>query len=104
MAAARRILCEKDIAGADREVFALAGLEVERSAERNNKLQSWRIMPGKRATGLSLLERDARGTGLTAQQVTTCAFGKVDRPVLEAGIAIVAGPYPHASNHFLLPL
>ena len=103
MAAAGRVLGQQDVAGADGKMLALARLEIERSAERDDELSGWRIVPGKRAARRRLLERNARGAGLAAQQVAACAAGQVDRAFLETGIAIVAGPYPHAAYHTRSP-
>ena len=104
MTAAGRILREQNIAGVNREVLARAGLKVERSTQRYNELPGWRIMPGKRTAGSCFLKGDADNTGFAAQQVATCAIGKIDRSFLETGIAIPGGPYAHASNDPLLPL
>src|SRR4051812_13644095 len=94
-----RVLGEQDVAGADGEVLALAGLEIERAAQRDDELPGWRVVPGKGAAGPRLLKRDAGGLDLAAEQVAATARRQPDRPLFERGIAVLTGPNPYAAHH-----
>jgi len=72
----------------DCKMLAVARREIERPTERYDELSGRRIMPGESATRCRLLERNPRGTGLSAQQVATRSARQVDRAFLEARIAV----------------
>lgn len=99
MTRTRSILGQQDVARMKGEVLSFTGLEVERAAERDHELPHRRGVPRKGAAGRRLLKRDARRSRRPAQPVAACAGRKIDRALLEVGIAVLAGPQSNTPNH-----
>src|SRR5262245_41590118 len=99
MSCASRVLGKQDVARTDDEVFAGARLEIERAAQGDDELADRRIVPGKCAARLRLLEGNAGGAGLAAQQIASRTASEIDRALLEPGVAVSACPYSDAPYH-----
>src|SRR5262249_10232260 len=103
MAGACIVLRQQDVAGTDGEALAAAGLELQRAAEGDHEARHGILVPFIGSAGSRLLEGDAGALDHLAEHVASLALGKVDRPLFEVGIAILAGPKSHASDHGAFP-
>ena len=69
MAASNRILGEQDVAWVQQEVLAVAGLEVQCAAQRDDELPDRGGVPIKRAAGCRLLKRNGRRGEFSGQEI-----------------------------------
>src|SRR5216684_2680500 len=103
MTGPRRILGKQDVTGMRPEVPALARLEIQRAAQRDDELARRCGVPGERAARFRLLKGDAGRCQLAGQQVAALARIESDVPFLEVRLLVIAGPQVNASDHGSTP-